>query len=1155
MVYPESHIKINFRNFLILISVVFVFQTGFSQRYFIKTYNIKDGLPTRSVNDACQDKNGIMWFATNFGVSKYDGFNFTNYDNTSGLPDQHYKRIKMDEKGVIWVMPENPTDTIVFFINNRWEKIHPPSGVIQNHQLNSFDIVYKNGRPVICIGNYDGFYIYENNAWTHYKISDDARLNNVYCVISRKQVFYLSTKIGLCLFENGKTDWRLNALIKPYGTEIVSISIKNIGLADEKLWLLNDKWVGYIQHNTFTMISNKFQLQHPSVYYFSFLDADNNGNVFFGNNWSKYLIPNSSDLPAPLMVSNGFTSDGANSVFIDREQNIWFPDTRGISRFNNFKIKSYLEKNGMRENEVSAICEMNDGKIVLGHNKGLSIFDGNTFKTIGFPESVQKNMRVLDMIKDKSGNIWFASVGLGLGKLQANGSIKWYNLNGNTITSAVLQDKTGKIWVGIDGKLFFLQNDQLVEYQHNDKINSTLRKIFPADDGGLFLAGSGGLWYVHDDLIKKIPSPADRKADNVYSYYKDNKKTEFVGTIHGLYVIENGRISKFKRNGIEISSPVFFIFQDRKGIYWIGSDNGVYRWDGESKLEIYNSNNGLAGWETNRSAGIADSKGRIWVGTDRGLSCFEPGFDQNVIPTPVIQLLYAEDSRGVQHSLTRKSSINYTDNSLLFQFRAISYYNEDLIEYKYKLEGFDQQWQDINQPLLGKVRYIGLKPGKYIFCVKAKNISGVWTEVERSFPIRITPPVYLTWWFLLLALTVIGAIIYAFIRINVQRLHNSKLENEIVERKRIEQALTESRQKFQDLVELLPETIYEADFSGRLVYLNDTGLRLFGYQHEDVDSYMLIDQLVASDSYEDMHLHMEAVFKSKKSDRAIMTGITKIGDSFPFSIHTVPILSDSRCIGTRGVIIDLTEQKKFEDKIQKNAEDLQALNSSKDKLFSIIAHDLRSPFTAFLGFTEVLDEEIDTLPKDELRTIVTYMRNSANNLYQLLENLLEWSLLHREITRFKPENVKLLPLVKNCTSTITDTAKIKGINLKIEIPEEMKVEADIHMLQTIIRNLLSNAVKFTPGGGSVQISAFTREEQFATIAVKDTGIGIKPEMVQQIFHFGANNKTKGTDGELSTGLGLILCKEFVEKHGGKIWVESLENNGSTFYFTIGSSKV
>jgi PAS domain S-box-containing protein len=405
-----------------------------------------------------------------------------------------------------------------------------------------------------------------------------------------------------------------------------------------------------------------------------------------------------------------------------------------------------------------------------------------------------------------------------------------------------------------------------------------------------------------------------------------------------------------------------------------------------------------------------------------------------------------------------------------------------------------------------------------------------------------------------LALVVIGGFIYGIIRINVQKLHNSKLEKEIIERKRIEQALTESRQKFQDLVELLPETIYEADYSGKLVYLNDTGLRLFGFQHADVNADTLINQLVTSESHDDIRLHMEAVFKYKNPDRAIMTGITKDGTTFPFSIHSVPILSGNRCIGTRGVIIDLTEQIRHEEQMQKNAEDLQALNNSKDKFFSIIAHDLRSPFTTFLGFTEVLDEEIDTLPKDELKTIVSYMRNSAINLYQLLENLLEWSLLHREITRFEPESVQLSQLVLNCTTTISDSAKLKGIDLQYEIPDNLKVIADIHMLQTIIRNLLSNAVKFTAAGGSVQISAFTSEEHFVTISVKDTGIGIHAGLLQKIFLFDENNKTKGTEGELSTGLGLILCKEFVEKHGGKIWIESEEGKGSTFYFTIGSSK-
>ena len=178
------------------------------------------------------------------------------------------------------------------------------------------------------------------------------------------------------------------------------------------------------------------------------------------------------------------------------------------------------------------------------------------------------------------------------------------------------------------------------------------------------------------------------------------------------------------------------------------------------------------------------------------------------------------------------------------------------------------------------------------------------------------------------------------------------------------------------------------------------------------------------------------------------------------------------------------------------------------------------------------------------------MRRSATNLYQLLENLLEWSMLHRGVTQFEPKIAQLLPLVERCQDIIVDSASQKEIEVKVDIPETLKVEADIRMLLTIIRNLLTNAVKFTPRGGNVSISASVEEKHFVTIAVKDTGIGISTDMLKKIFLIDTNNNTKGTEGEVSTGLGLILCKEFVEKHGGKIWVTSEEGKGSTFYFTV-----
>jgi signal transduction histidine kinase len=159
-------------------------------------------------------------------------------------------------------------------------------------------------------------------------------------------------------------------------------------------------------------------------------------------------------------------------------------------------------------------------------------------------------------------------------------------------------------------------------------------------------------------------------------------------------------------------------------------------------------------------------------------------------------------------------------------------------------------------------------------------------------------------------------------------------------------------------------------------------------------------------------------------------------------------------------------------------------------------------------------------------------------------------MLHREITQFEPRNTTLLPLIESCLEVITHSAQLKDIEVSVDVPADLEVVADIHMLMTIVRNLLTNAVKFTHREGKVHISAIPSGEHFVTIAVKDTGIGIAADLIQKIFRIDTNNKTKGTEGEVSTGLGLILCKEFVEKHGGNIWVESEEGKGSTFYFTL-----
>ena len=264
---------------------------------------------------------------------------------------------------------------------------------------------------------------------------------------------------------------------------------------------------------------------------------------------------------------------------------------------------------------------------------------------------------------------------------------------------------------------------------------------------------------------------------------------------------------------------------------------------------------------------------------------------------------------------------------------------------------------------------------------------------------------------------------------------------------------------------------------------------------------------------------------------------------------------DDKYYGRCWYFRDITELKRAAKEIKLKNEELQKANAEKDKFFSIIAHDLRSPFQGFLGLTQEMADELPRLTKDEMHEIAVGMRDSATNLFRLLENLLEWARIQQGAIPFNPEVVKLHPVVDESAATALQAAKNKGIDIACDIPNDIAIFADTNMLQTIIRNLVSNAVKFTPQGGRVSISAKNTGDKSVEISIRDSGIGMSKAIVDNLFRLDVRTNRKGTNGELSTGLGLLLCKEFIEKHGGRIWVESEEGKGSAFYFTIPCSTV
>jgi len=385
-----------------------------------------------------------------------------------------------------------------------------------------------------------------------------------------------------------------------------------------------------------------------------------------------------------------------------------------------------------------------------------------------------------------------------------------------------------------------------------------------------------------------------------------------------------------------------------------------------------------------------------------------------------------------------------------------------------------------------------------------------------------------------------------------------------------------STDKLDELLKLIHNSLGKVVYADNcFVALKDqtSGLFSFPYFVDKVDTTPIPTSMGKSCSDYVFRTVKPLLLNQKKFDSLVEQGeVELIGSNSPSWIG-IPLQTPSKVIGVLVLqhyekenvysendlkflvsignqIAIAIERKKAEEEISFKNEQLQLINAEKDKFFSIIAHDLRGPLSAFVDATQILTEEIQNMDLEEIKDITMSMKTSASNIYGLLENLLEWSRLRRGAMDFVPENLNLKKKIEASIDVLSESARKKRIGLTISVPGELEIRADIHMFDTIIRNLISNAIKFTISGGKVIVTANYNGDHYIVVKISDSGIGMAPELRNKLFQIDEKTSRPGTEGETSTGLGLLLCKEFIEKHGGKIWVESSVGQGSTFSFSL-----
>ncbi|MCF8309012.1 MAG: PAS domain-containing sensor histidine kinase [Bacteroidales bacterium] len=383
-------------------------------------------------------------------------------------------------------------------------------------------------------------------------------------------------------------------------------------------------------------------------------------------------------------------------------------------------------------------------------------------------------------------------------------------------------------------------------------------------------------------------------------------------------------------------------------------------------------------------------------------------------------------------------------------------------------------------------------------------------------------------------------------------LHTNCIFQEITEKLRAREAHKRSEEKFRKFLDNSTDAIRVVDETGKIIFINKAFTNLTGYSYKEVKGRYFWDVLYnlipENKKYEGLYNN----FKHTGLNFLNADEQARINTPYEIEIETkqrkslivqdvIFRMNTEYDLQLGGIMRDITELKEKEKQ-------LRELVAARDKIFSIIAHDLRSPFNTILGFTELALEQCKSFGYSEMHDNLNQVYQSAQKSSNLLENLLQWSRMQTGKIKFEPENLNLAAVVENITTLLQESIVEKRIDLKVNVPPNMKVFADTNMLETILRNLLSNAIKYVSKQGAIYVDALQQNQQ-TKISIKDTGIGISPEKLDNLFNLGDDKSTQSTDKK-EGGLGLLLCKDFVRQHGGEIWAESAAGKGAKFIFTL-----
>lgn len=1025
-------------------------------------------------------------------------------------------------------------------------------GAIQGLKANHIRCLLQDHEGNLWFNSEDGVTRYDGKYLSHFVISNDQHNNSiVLCMMEDKAgILWFGTFGGGLLSFDGKK------IIQYTQKEGLSNNIVNAIIQDRSgdYWIATSGGgVSKFDGKAFTHYALKEGLPGDQV---RSLCQDRDGSIWmgtFGAGISKFdgVAFHNFSLEGELPVKH------VASIIQDAQGNMWFgTNNQGLVKYDGKNFYQYTEKQGLNDRSVLNILQDDDSTLWLGTSGGgIYKYDGKHFFNYTDEDGLPNNF-IRSSLKGRQGYLWFGTREGGLVRYDKN-MFRHYTDHdglGNSRIYGMLQDRRGNLWFGaFGGGLSRYDGKEFTTYLLKESVlNDYVYALVENEDGSLWLASDGG-GITRFDGTNLVQYMQEQGLCNnaVRCILKDRHQNLWVGSYGGGVSKFDGKsfVNFSTKEGLN-ADKVLCMLEDRNGVIWFGTDGGgVTRYDGK----VFTHFTIHEGLQSNSIASIRqDAKGNLWFGSaGGGLSRYDGeyleiftrknGLSNNYI-TSLLEDRHGNIWMGTRTgpNVLRRNQLDLNqENQKPLTFQSFSYDDGFL--------GVGCNLAAILEDKSGNI-WIGASNRLTVISPAAEIPDTVSPNIKLT-QIRLFDE-NMPW------LRIEASKDTSFVLENGVRVGNFKFSSV-------------SRWYF------LPEDLSLAHNNNFLTF-NYTGISQkqtlkmkYQYQLEGLD----LNWSTPTDQTEISFGNLRPgkyVFKVKGMSTE---GVWSKEAKYPFTIrhpwweswwfYLLIILGVLLLLFSyiKWRELEHEQQRKLLNmkigeqtrELQEKNNALQMVNSEKDKFFSIIAHDVRGPLGSFMMFTEVMSQNIPGYSKDEMQAMTDAMHKSASGLFELVENLLEWARIQRGLIPYSPEPLTLLTILNESIEAVQHAARNKSIEMTVDMDATISVIADRNMLGSIFRNLTSNAVKFTPNGGKVKIGAQRSDEHQIVVSVADTGIGMDKKMVAELFRTDMNNSRKGTNGEASSGLGLLLCKEFVTKLQGKLWVESETGKGSTFYFSLMSA--